>query len=166
MSKPIQCMVAVAKNGVIGNKGELPWASIGGIPEDFEWFKSNTKGGVIIWGSKCHEEFGALPERGIVVMTRDRTKTFSGAETALSLEEAIAIAQTMPQAGPIWICGGEAIYAEAISICNKIYITQVHESFEGDRKFPGDWQQHFSKQTYKRDSSHGSIKFTFEIWEK
>jgi dihydrofolate reductase len=166
--KPIQCIVAVAKNGIIGRNGELPWSSIGGIPEDFEWFKSNTKGGVIIWGSQCHLEFGSLPDRGTVVLTRDRSKAFTGApETAHNLEDAITKAHSMlSYPGPIWICGGEGIYAEAISFCDKIYITHVHQNFDGDKKFPSDWQRHFSKLAYSRDSSHGEIKFTFEIWEK
>ncbi len=86
---------------------------------------------------------------------------------ANSLTEAISIAQTMTQYdGPIWICGGEEVYAESVASSDKLFITRIHEDFEGDRKFAGDWEKYFKKLTYSRDSSHNDVKFTFEVWEK
>ena len=50
MPKPLQCIVAVARNGVIGREGKLPWH----IPEDWAWFMDQTAGGVMIEGPACY----------------------------------------------------------------------------------------------------------------
>ena len=121
--KPLQCIVAVARNGVIGKEGKLPWH----IPEDLAWFLDQTRGGVMIEGPACYAELGkALPDRGTVVVSRDPTKTFPGAERAASLAEAIVIAERMDQwTGPTWITGGERIYAEGLPLCERLLITRI-----------------------------------------
>ncbi len=120
----------------------------------------------MVEGTSTFAELGALPDRGTVVVTRAASKVFPGAETASSLVEAIQKAKLMPFPGPVWICGGESIYAEGVSMCDRLYITRIHADFDGDRRFPSDWQQYFSKLISSRDSSHNGVEFTFEIWEK
>ncbi len=141
----------------------MPWH----IPEDLEWFMDQTEGGVMIEGPRCYQELGkALEGRGTVVVSRQATMNYPGAERANDLEDAVRIAQGMPWTGPIWITGGERIYAEGLPLCEKLYITRIHRNFEGDRKFPSDWAQHFKRLAWSKDGSFEGLNYTFEIWER
>ena len=164
VAKPLQCIVAVARNGVIGSAGKLPWH----IPEDLAWFMEQTAGGVMIEGPACYAELGRdLPGRGTVVVSRDSTKSFPGAEQATSLAEAIIIAERMDDwAGPIWITGGERIYAEGLPLCDRLYITLIDWDFEGDRFFPSDWQRYFTKLVSSKEGREGDLGYRFEVWER
>lgn len=164
MPKPLQCIVAVARNGVIGNQGKLPWH----IPEDLAWFMDQTQGGVMIEGPACYAELGqALPGRGTVVVSRDPTKSFPGAERAGTIAEAIAIAEKMSSwPGPIWITGGERIYAEGLPLCERLLITRIDRDFEGDRRFPADWPKVFTQLVSTRKGEHEGLGYVFEVWER
>lgn len=162
--KPLQCIVAVARNGVIGAGGKLPWH----IPEDLAWFMAQTEGGVMIEGPACYAELGkALPGRGTVVVSRDPAKRFPGAEQATSLAEAIVIAERMDRwPGPTWITGGQRIYAEGLPLCERLLITRIDRDFDGDRFFPSDWQKYFSKLVSSKAGVQDGLGYTFEIWER
>ncbi|MEY2821154.1 MAG: Dihydrofolate reductase type 3 [Verrucomicrobiota bacterium] len=162
-TKPIQCIVAVARNGVIGSAGRLPWH----IPEDLEWFMKQTEGGVMIEGPACYAELGkTLPGRGTVVVSRDPAKRFPGAERTSTLEEAVQVAQGMPWPGPVWITGGERIYAEGLPLCSRLLITRIHRDFEGDRRFPSDWQRHFTRLVSRQHGVHEGLEYDFEVWDR
>lgn len=161
--KPLQCIVAVARNGVIGFAGKLPWH----LPEDLAWFMDQTANGVMIEGPACYAELGkALPGRGTVVVSRDPAKQFPGAERATTLEQAIVIAEQMEWAGPVWITGGERIYAEGLSLCERLYITRIDGDFEGDRFFPADWQRVFTKLVSSKRGSQDGLSYALEVWER
>jgi dihydrofolate reductase len=162
--KPLCCIVAVARNGVIGKAGKLPWH----IPEDLAWFMDQTKGGVMIEGPACYAELGkALPGRGTVVVSRDPNKVFPGAERAASLAEAIVIADRMDEwLGPVWITGGERIYAEGTPLCDRLFITRIDRDFEGDRFFPADWRKIFTKLVSSKKGEHEGLGYRFEVWER
>jgi len=162
--KPVQCIVAVAQNGVIGVEGRLPWH----IPEDLAWFMSQTQDGVMIEGPACYAELGkALPGRGTVVVSRDATKSFPGAEQATSLAEAIIIAERMDTwKGPTWITGGQRIYAEGLPLCERLLITRLDRDFAGDRFFPADWQRTFTKLVSSKKGMQDGLGYAFEIWER
>ena len=162
--KPLHCIVAVARNGVIGSGGRLPWH----IPEDLAWFMDQTAGGIMIEGPACYAELGkALPGRGTVVVSRDPAKSFPGAERATSLAEAIIIAERMDQwTGPTWITGGERIYAEGMPLCERLLITRIDRDFDGDRFFPSDWQRYFTKLVSSKEGREGDLGYRFEIWER
>ncbi len=161
--KPVYCIVAVAQNGIIGRGGRLPW----NIPEDIERFMDQTEGGVMIECPHCYKELSkALEGRGTVVISRQTEKIFPGAERASDLAEALSVAQRMPWTGPIWITGGERIYAEGLPHCEKLYITRIHRNFEGDRKFPSDWPSQFKRLTWSKDGTFDGLNYTFEIWER
>jgi len=163
VAKPIQCIVAVAQNGVIGREGRLPWH----IPEDLAWFLDQTKGGDMIEGPACYAELGkALEGRGTVVVSRDPAKTFPGAERVSDLTSAVALAEEMPWTGPTWITGGERIYAEGLPLCSKLFITRIHRDFSGDRFFPANWNQQFTKLFWSQDGEVDGLKYTFEVWER
>jgi len=162
--KPLYCIVAVARNGVIGKDGKLPWH----IPEDLAWFMEQTRGGVMVEGPACYAELGkALPDRGTVVVSRDPAKSFPGAERAASLPEAIVIADRMDEwPGPVWITGGERIYAEGTPLCERLFITRIDRDFEGDRFFPADWQDYFTKLVSSKKGEYQGLGYAFEIWER
>lgn len=163
MPKPVQCIVAVARNGVIGRDGRLPWH----IPEDLDWFMDQTEGGVMIEGPACYAELGrALAGRGTVVISRDPQKTFPGAAKVVDMNEALRVAEAMPWSGPTWITGGERIYAEGLPLCSRLYITRIHQEFDGDRRFPADWPKLFTKLVWSKDGHQGGLGYTFEIWER
>lgn len=158
--KPVHCMVAVAPDGAIGAAGRLAWE----IPEDTRQFIALTEGGVMVEGPLCYAELGkALPGRGTVVVSRDPAKRFPGAERASTLAEAMAFAQAMPWPGPVWITGGERIYAEGLPLCERLYITRVGLPIKGDRFFPRDWEIRFPRVLSRRVSRQGEVALVFEV---
>lgn len=131
MSAPeITLVVARADNGVIGNKGALPWH----IPEDLKYFKMRTMGKPMVMGRKTFESLpGLLPGRRHIVVTRDPAWTAEGAEVAHDAESAIALAGDAPE---ITVIGGAEIYRLFLPLAHKIELTEVHRSPEGDTKMP------------------------------
>jgi dihydrofolate reductase len=123
-------VVARADNGVIGNKGALPWH----IPEDLKHFKTRTMGKPMVMGRKTFESLpGLLPGRRHIVVTRDPAWTAEGAEVAHDAESAIALAGDAPE---ITVIGGAEIYRLFLPLAHKIELTEVHRSPEGDAKMP------------------------------
>ncbi len=137
MSTPgIVLVVAVAENGVIGRKGELPWR----IPGDLKHFKAVTMGKPIVMGRKTYESIGRpLPGRANIVVTRDKNYRADGVIVVHSLEQAKAIAAGEAKksgANEIAVIGGSALFEETLPIAAKIELTEVHAKVEGDVVFP------------------------------
>lgn len=126
----VSIIVAVAANGVIGDKNSLLWH----ISEDLRFFKRTTSGHPVIMGRKTFESLGSrpLPKRTNIVITRTE-RTFDGALTAHSLEEAIKLAGEDEE---IFIIGGAQIYREALAVADRMYITHVEHDYAGDTAFP------------------------------
>jgi dihydrofolate reductase len=125
-------IAAVSLNGVIGNDQKLPWH----LPEDFKRFKEVTYGAPVIMGRKTYESIGRLlPGRKNIILTRGRTLFIPDAYLATTLEGAIALAGDAPE---IFILGGGEIYRMGMAIADRIYITEVDVTIEGDTSFP-DW---------------------------
>lgn len=126
---PLALIVAVARNGVIGRDGRLPWH----LPEDLKHFKRTTNGHAIIMGRKTHESIGRpLPGRRNVVVTRGSAR-FEGCETASSLEEAIALARQTDDCP--FVIGGASLYERALPFATEVYLTEIDEDIEGDTRF-------------------------------
>src|SRR3954469_22498852 len=132
---------ARARNGVIGKDGGLPWH----LPEDLAHFKRVTMGCPVIMGRKTWDslppKFRPLPGRANMVVTRDPQWKAPGAERAASLPQALHLAADQPQA---WVIGGAQIYAQALSLADRVEITGVDADFEGDAFAPdpaAPWQQ-------------------------
>jgi dihydrofolate reductase len=137
---PLTIVVAVADNGAIGLRGQLPWR----IPEDIKHFKATTMGHAIVMGRKTWDEVGRpLPGRRNIVVTRQAGRAFDGAETAASLDEAIALARRTDDAP--CVIGGSEIFAAALPIATKIVLTEVHRDVEADTFFPpfdrSEWRE-------------------------
>ncbi len=126
----VSIIVAIAENGTIGDKNSLLWH----IKEDMRFFRTTTSGHAVIMGRKTFESLGSkpLPKRRNIVITRQDLE-FEGALTAHSLDEAIRLAEDDEQ---IFVIGGAQIYAEALNVVDRLYITYVERSYEGDTQFP------------------------------
>lgn len=121
---------AVARNGVIGKGGSLPWH----LPDDLAHFKRTTMGKPIILGRRTHESIGqALPGRRNIVVTRNPGFRAEGCETVASLAEALQACGDAPESV---VVGGAALYAEALPQADCIYLTRVEADAEGDVLFP------------------------------
>jgi len=130
---PLALIVAVARNGVIGKGGALPWH----VSEDLKHFKKTTSGHVIIMGRKTHDSIGrALPKRRNIVVTRQPGALFAGCEAAHSLAEAIALARTTDDCP--FIIGGASLYEEALPLATELHLTTIDEEVDGDTYFPED----------------------------
>ena len=122
-------VVAIAENGVIGDRGKIPWR----IAEDMRHFKAVSMGKPIIMGRKTWDSFPKkpLPGRTNIVVTRDRAFAAEGAVVVHSLDDALARAQAeSPE--EIVIAGGADIYEALRDRADRIYLTEVHAAFEGD----------------------------------
>ncbi len=126
----VSIIVAIAQNGTIGDKNALLWH----IKEDMRFFRTTTSGHAVIMGRKTFESLGSrpLPKRTNIVITRAE-RTFDGALTAHSLEEAIKLAGEDEE---IFIIGGAQIYREALAVADRMYITHVEHDYAGDTAFP------------------------------
>jgi len=124
-------VVAAAENGVIGKDGAIPWR----IADDMRRFRALTMGKPCIMGRKTWESLPKkpLPGRQNIVVTRDPDFAAEGAATASSLDAAVALAGQVPE---ICVIGGESLYREALPRARRLYLTQVHRSFEGDTHMP------------------------------
>ena len=129
----IALVVARAANGVIGDKGKIPWR----IPADMRRFRQITMGKPCIMGRKTWESLPKkpLPGRLNIVVTRDPHFAAEGAVTVHSFDEAIARAKS-ESANEIAVIGGEEIYRAALPLADVIYLTEVLTEFPGDALFP------------------------------
>lgn len=158
----INIIVAVAKNGVIGDKNSLLWH----IREDMIHFRTLTSGHPVIMGRKTYDSIGRpLPKRTNVVITRDTELKIEGCTMAHSLEEAIALFDPQEE---IFIIGGAQIYAQALPLAHRIYLTVVERDYQGDTSFPAiDYS--IWKQTSREDFSSGEAfeyPFSFITMER
>lgn len=146
-------IAAVAKNGVIGRNGKLPWDR---IPEDMRHFRKMTEGHAIIMGRVTWESLGKpLPKRRNIVVTR--TQFLEGAEAFYSLAYAIQSALTRDME-PIVIGGGK-LYEAAIPLATKMIITEVNrEAVEGDVRFP-DFDRLQWRETERRIGEDPTLQF-------
>ena len=154
----ISLFVATAHGGVIGKAGGLPWH----LPAELAYFKQKTMGHPIIMGRKTHESIGrSLPGRTNIVISRNRSYTPApGAILVPSLDKAI---QAAGQVNEVFVIGGESIYAEALPIANKIYLTKVDAQIDGDRFFRfdvSDWHQTLSQKHPADDKNKYPYEFT------
>ena len=140
----LSLIVAMADNRVIGIKNSLPWK----LPSDMRWFRQHTLGKPIIMGRKTFESFGGrtLPDRTNIVITRDVNYKADGIVVVTSIEQAIEqAAKSADTVEEAMIIGGASFYEQMLNKVDRMYLTFVHTSLEGDAWFPeynpDDWQQ-------------------------
>ncbi|MDQ3144587.1 MAG: dihydrofolate reductase [Pseudomonadota bacterium] len=129
MASPITIVLARAINGVIGRDNKLPWH----IPGDLKRFKALTMGSAMIMGRKTFDSLpGILPGRRHIVMTRDPDWAVEGVEVAHNVQGALALAGDKP----VSVIGGAAIFELFEPLADRIELTEVLASIEGDVTMP------------------------------
>ena len=153
-------VAAVAKNGVIGAGGKLPWR----LPEDLKHFKNLTLGHPVIMGRRTWASLGRpLPGREHIVVTRRAGYEALGASVAASLAAAVALCAGEPTA---FVIGGAEIYAAALPLADGLVLTEIDRDFAGDTYFP-DWDRAAWKVTQREaHTSAEGLRFEFVLYEK
>jgi dihydrofolate reductase len=141
-SLTVSLVVAVAENGVIGRDNALPWH----LPDDLRHFKRLTLGKPVIMGRKTFLSIGRpLPGRHMIVMTRDPAWQAEGTTVVHSLAEALALAARDGGGAAVeaMVIGGADIFALALPLADRLYLTRVRGRPPGDTYFPApdpaDW---------------------------
>lgn len=153
MKPELVLIAAVARNGVIGGGNRLLWQ----LPEDMRFFKHTTLGHAVIMGRKTWQSlpprFRPLPGRRNIVLTREAGFDAAGAETAASLQDAIARMGDEPLA---FVIGGAQVYAQALPLAQQLWLTEIERDFDGDARFP-DWprQDFVELERSHHDSGQG-----------
>jgi dihydrofolate reductase len=160
----LSIIVATAEKGVIGKDNQLIWH----LPEDLKMFRRLTTGHVIIMGRKTFESIGKpLPNRTSIIISRNTDYLVEGCIVVGSLEEAIEKAKEI-ETEEAFIIGGAQIYALALEMADKVYLTQVHHNFEGDAFFPvldtNIWTE-TERKSFQPDEKH-AYAFDFVTLEK
>lgn len=153
----LSLIVAVANNGVIGQRNGLPWR----LPEDLKRFKALTMGKPIIMGRKTFESIGKpLPGRTNIVITH-QALSLPGCTVAPSLPAAIAVAGAVEE---VMVIGGAEIYRQALPLAERVYLTEVHAEVVGDALFPAldtQWRE-LAREDYPADERH-AFAYSFVI---
>ncbi len=133
----VTIVAAVARNGVIGVDGGLPWH----LPDELRLFKETTFGHVLVMGRRTYESIGRpLPGRRTVVVTRnaDWSPDADDVVVAHDLEEALDRARRVGD--EVFVVGGGEVYAAALPLADRLELTFVDREPDGDTTFPEvDW---------------------------
>lgn len=164
----VSLIVAVSENGVIGKDNDLIWH----LPKDMKFFKDTTKGHHVIMGRKNFEsiphKFRPLPGRTNIIITRQKDYKAEGCIVVNSVEESLDIAKNNNDKEP-FIIGGGQIYKLSLeaNLIDRIYLTRIHHTFEGDTFFPDlseDWKE-VEREDCKADEKHAH-NYSFLTFEK
>jgi dihydrofolate reductase len=165
----LSCIAAVAENRVIGHHNDLPWR----LPEDLKRFKKLTMGHSIIMGRKTFESIGnPLPNRTSIVITRDTGFSAFGAIVVSSFPDAVRraddIAQDADGSLESFVIGGATVFREALSRCERLYLTHVHAAVKGNILFPemnmNEWHI-LHKKSHPADKKN-DYPTTFAVYER
>ncbi|MEX3010038.1 dihydrofolate reductase [Hoeflea sp. TYP-13] len=132
----ITIVVAMARNGIIGRDGDMPWH----LSTDLKRFKAITLGKPVVMGRKTFQSIGRpLPGRKNIVVTRDAAFSANGIETFATLDDAVTFARTCAIADglrEICILGGGEIYRQMLPLADCLHVTHVDCEPDGDTVFP------------------------------
>lgn len=155
-------VVAASDNDVIGRHGKLPWR----LPEDMRRFRSVTWGKPILMGRRTFESIGQpLAGRRNIVISREPALEIPGCEIAATTAEALRRVEDAPEA---MVIGGGEIYRQLLPRTDRIEMTRVHVTIEGDTFFPKldsrEWQVVWTEHYPVTDER--PVAFTFETLER
>ncbi len=162
-NKPrVSVIAALAKNRVIGIENRLPWR----LPEDLAHFKVLTLGHPILMGRKTFESLGRpLPGRTNVVITRNRDYRPAGCLVAESIPAALALCGDSDE---VFFIGGAELYAQAIPLADRLYLTEVDIDAQGDAWFPeynrGAFRE-IARESYT-GSKGDALRFDFVVYTR
>jgi len=166
----ISMIAAVAENRVIGKDNDLVWS----LPDDMKYFMETTKGHPVIMGRKNYEsipeKFRPLKNRTNIVVTRNPSYKINDCPDCIivnSLNDAIKAAQN-DGIEESFIIGGGQIYELGLPLADRLYITEIKSTFEGDTFFPvfdkSAWNE-VSRIRHAIDDRHNH-EFDFVVYEK
>ncbi|SDY56844.1 dihydrofolate reductase [Nitrosomonas sp. Nm33] len=163
-SRRLSILAAMATNRVIGRNNALPWH----LSADLKRFKALTMGQIIIMGRKTYESIGRpLPGRINIIISRQPEFLIPNAIVTCSIEEALAAC--MPyQDREIFIIGGADLYQQTLAHCQRLYLTEVQQDFEGDAFFPefdrNEWYE--SSREIHRLEDGSRLEYHFVVLER
>jgi dihydrofolate reductase len=155
---------AVAENRVIGNKNALPWH----LPADFKYFKETTLNKTIVMGLNTFKSIGekALPDRKNIILNNDPNYIPpEGCFVVHSIEELLEMVKDEIE---VMICRGASVYKQFLPLAQRLYLTYVHASPEGDTYFPEfnleEWDE-VNRTDCKADEKN-AFDYSFVILER
>ena len=164
----LSVIVAVAENGVVGKNNALPWY----IPADLQYFKRTTLGKPIVMGRKTYESIGRpLPGRTNIVISSNPGFKPEGVSVVSSLPDALELAEEIALIDgteELMVIGGATIYAAAVPLADRLYVTEIHAKVAGDAYLsPVDWDNWVERSRER----HGAIEpnihdFSFVVYER
>jgi len=159
----VALVVAASDNNAIGKDNRLLWC----LPNDMRFFKNTTWGMPVIMGRKTFDSLGKpLAGRTNIVITRQKDWEAPGAIVVSNMDDALKAAGAT-DAKEAYVIGGGEIYKQSMHIAQRIYITRVHATLEGDTYFPPieekEWKL-FSRLDFEADKNH-EYAYSFEVWD-
>ena len=163
----VSLIVARADNGVIGIDNKLPWH----LPGDLKYFKRVTMGKPVVMGRKTFESIGRpLPGRTNVVLTRNHDWSALGVRVVSNLRDGLKLACTQAEldgVDEVMLIGGASIYQESMALVDRMYVTQVHVSPEGDAFFKAPDEAIFEQISVDDHfADEISLAYSYEIWDR
>jgi len=159
----VSLIAAVARGGVIGRDGGIPWR----LPEDMARFRALTMGHSVVMGRKTWEslpdQFRPLPGRGNVVVTRNPDWSAQGADRAASIEDALELVDFDPR---VFVIGGGEIYAAALPLADELLLTEIDADVEGDTTFPAWDRDRFEETSRERHVAEDDTAFAFVTYRR
>jgi dihydrofolate reductase len=160
---------AMTRNRVIGRDNALPWR----LPDEMQYFKRTTLGKPVIMGRKqWHAMDKPLPKRSNIVITRDRSFVANGATVVHTFDAALAKARDALGAdahnGEAMVIGGAEIYALALPVADRLYLTEIDADIEGNTYFPAfdesQWRE-THRERHAADERH-PYAYTIRVLER
>lgn len=157
----ISLIVAHDPNRVIGQDNKMPWH----IPGDLAYFKEKTVGKAIVMGRKTFESIGRiLPGRKNIIITRNASYKAEGADVVTNLADAVALAKSYHE--EVMIIGGEQIFRAILPTADRLYVTFIEQSFEGDTFFPPYGKEWVLVDTSEKMETAEGIPYVYLVYEK
>ncbi len=161
----ISFVVAMDENNVIGANKDLPWPY---LPKDMKFFKDTTMNGTMFMGRKTYEAIGRpLPNRKSVVLTRGED-TFPEEVEVVSDFSYVKEYEDKHPDEELYVIGGGVVFKETMPIADRLYVTYIHGSFEGDTYFPeineDEWEL-TSESFVEADEDH-AYSMTFAVYDR
>ena len=157
----ISIISALASNRTIGINNTLPWR----LPEDLKYFKALTLGHHILMGRKTYESIGKpLPGRTTVIITRGNFPAPEGVKIAHSLQEAVDVSGADEE---VFFVGGAELYAQALALADRLYLTEIQADVEGDAWFPDyDRAQWREVSRDRRADEASGLEYHFVVYDR
>ena len=163
----LSIIAAVARHGVIGVQGRLPWR----LPEDLRRFRSLTLGHPVIMGRKTYESIvsalgGPLPGRSNIVISRSTAFSAPNCSVADSIDNAVFLAARQPGGEDSFVIGGADIYRLALPLATRMHLTEIDAEIEGDTYFPAFSRNHWTETLTEPGGAQGDLRYRFVSYER